>query len=367
MKGFDAFAGVIKSGGKTRRAAKMVILNIDHPDIVEFIDCKAKEEAKAWALGSRMGYDGSTPDSEAYSSIFFQNANNSVRVSDDFMNAVLRDADFSTRAVVRRSRDHEYHKARELLASRSAEATWQCGDPGMQYDSTINRWHTSRNSARINASNPCSEYMFIDDSACNLASLNLMKFAPERHVRRGSLSPCRGHPDHRTGDSGRQLRLSDRVHRQAIRMISARSDWATPTWARCSWPAGLPYDSDAGRDYAACVTAIMCGEAYLQSGAHRRTLSAAHRIPTETGSRTSGIDQPGGACPGWYANREPFLDVIRMHRASVNRISRGNVPREFHYEASPAVAGTKRWPRAKNPATATRRSPCSLPPAPSAS
>ncbi|HSA93382.1 MAG TPA: hypothetical protein VLE48_10255, partial [Terriglobales bacterium] len=174
MKGYDAFAGVIKSGGKTRRAAKMVILNIDHPDIVDFIECKAKEEAKAWAL-VQAGYDGHSPDAEAYSSIFFQNANNSVRVTDDFMLAVERDADFTTLSV----RDHRpvsTYKASELLR-RIAQATWQCGDPGMQFDTTINRWHTSKHTARINASNPCSEYMFLDDSACNLASLNLMKFA----------------------------------------------------------------------------------------------------------------------------------------------------------------------------------------------
>src|SRR5689334_7364974 len=175
MKGFDAFAGVIKSGGKTRRAAKMVILNVDHPDIIDFIECKSKEEAKAWALVN-AGYDGSSPDAEAYSSIFFQNANNSVRVTDDFMYAVVRDTDFSTRAVLG-GRPMQTFKAKDLL-NKISDATWRCGDPGMQYDTTVNRWHTSKNTARINASNPCSEYMFLDDSACNLASLNLLKFAP---------------------------------------------------------------------------------------------------------------------------------------------------------------------------------------------
>src|SRR5213076_1100971 len=173
MKGFDAFAGVIKSGGKTRRAAKMVILNVDHPDIQDFIECKMKEEAKAHALVS-LGYDGSSPDAEAYSSIFFQNANNSVRVTDDFMYAVLRDADFSTRAV-KDGRPVKTFKAKDLMFKIS-DATWRCGDPGMQYDTTVNRWHTSKNTIRINASNPCSEYMFLDDSACNLASMNLLKF-----------------------------------------------------------------------------------------------------------------------------------------------------------------------------------------------
>src|ERR1700710_2087230 len=179
MRGFDAFAGVIKSGGKTRRAAKMVVLNIDHPDIEDFIQCKVKEEAKAWHL-MQAGYDGSGPDSEAYSSIFFQNANNSVRVTDEFMQAVESAGTFVTRTVKERTPVKEY-KARDLMHS-IAEATWQCGDPGMQYDTTINRWHTSKNTARINASNPCSEYMFLDDSACNLASLNLMRFkGPDGH------------------------------------------------------------------------------------------------------------------------------------------------------------------------------------------
>src|SRR5437868_1697827 len=173
MRGFDAFAGVIKSGGKTRRAAKMVILNVDHPDIEDFIQCKVKEEEKAWHL-IQAGYDGSGPDSEAYTSIFFQNANNSVRVTDEFMHAVETDGAFSTRTVKDRKPVKEY-KARDLMHT-IAEATWQCGDPGMQFDSTINRWHTSKNTARINASNPCSEYMFLDDSACNLASFNLLKF-----------------------------------------------------------------------------------------------------------------------------------------------------------------------------------------------
>src|SRR5579884_552712 len=172
MKGYDAFAGVIKSGGKTRRAAKMVILNIDHPDIVDFIECKAKEERKAWALVD-AGYDSSL-DGEAYSSIFFQNANNSVRVSDDFMKAVENDQDWVTRKVTTGDPVKTY-RARDLMR-RIAEAAWQCGDPGLQFDTTINKWHTCKATARINASNPCSEYMFLDDSACNLASLNLMKF-----------------------------------------------------------------------------------------------------------------------------------------------------------------------------------------------
>src|SRR4051794_34731812 len=172
MKGFDAFAGVIKSGGKTRRAAKMVILNSDHPDVEKFIWCKAKEEKKAHTLID-AGYDASL-DGDAYSSIFFQNANNSVRATDEFMQAVLDDGEWWTKSVV--NGDKVDRKMARDLMRQIAEATHQCGDPGMQFDTTINKWHTSKKTSRINASNPCSEYMFLDDSACNLASLNLMKF-----------------------------------------------------------------------------------------------------------------------------------------------------------------------------------------------
>ena len=172
MKGFDAFAGVIKSGGKTRRAAKMVILNADHPDIERFIWCKAKEEKKAHTL-IEAGYDSSL-DGDAYSSIFFQNANNSVRATDDFMQAVVEDRDWWTRSVSTGEKKDRI-RARDLMRE-IAEATWQCGDPGMQFDTTINKWHPCPNTSRINASNPCSEYMFLDDSACNLSSLNLLKF-----------------------------------------------------------------------------------------------------------------------------------------------------------------------------------------------
>src|SRR5579872_4674987 len=172
MKGFDAFAGVIKSGGKTRRAAKMVILNADHPDIKEFVNSKTREERKAHVL-IEQGYDSSI-DGEAYSSVYFQNANHSVRVTDEYMQAVEDDRDWWTRNVHDGS-PAEKLRARDLLR-RMAESAWRCGDPGMQYDTTVNRWHTCKNTARINASNPCSEYMFLDDTACNLASLNLLKF-----------------------------------------------------------------------------------------------------------------------------------------------------------------------------------------------
>src|SRR5712671_2089025 len=351
MKGFDAFAGVIKSGGKTRRAAKMVILNVDHPDIVPFIECKSKEEAKAHALVA-AGYDGSSPDSEAYSSIFFQNANNSVRVTDDFMYAVLRDADFSTRSV-KDGRPMQTFKAKELLYKIS-DATWRCGDPGMQYDTTVNRWHTSKNTARINASNPCSEYMSLEDSACNLASLNLLKFAPNgtfdveayRHAvdvlitAQEILVDNAGYPTEMIMRNSHDYRPLGLGYANLGALLMA---------------AGLPYDSDAGRDYAACVTAIMCGEAYLQSSriAEQCEPLTPATEPTQknlaetnlgagithVGTAASAVQperssaMPGGACPGWYINREPFLDVIRMHRASVNNINKNNVPTSL-YESS---------------------------------
>ena len=332
MKGFDAFAGVIKSGGKTRRAAKMVILNIDHPDIEDFILCKQKEEAKAHALVS-LGYDGSHPDSDAYSSIFFQNANNSVRVTDDFMYAVVRDTDFSTKKVQDGSVMKTY-KAKYLLQKLS-EATWHCGDPGMQYDTTTNRWHTSKNTARINASNPCSEYMFLDDSACNLASLNLLKFAPNgtfdveayRHAidvlitAQEILVDNAGYPTEMIMRNSHDYRPLGLGYANLGALLMA---------------AGLPYDSDAGRDYAACVTAIMCGEAYLQSSKIAEQCQpltpATETVATRLGI-TEAANMPGAACPGWYINREPFLDVIRMHRASVNNINKSNVPAPL-YESS---------------------------------
>src|SRR5689334_11668515 len=327
MRGFDAFAGVIKSGGKTRRAAKMVILNIEHPDIVDFIECKSKEEAKAHALVA-MGYDGSSPDAEAYSSIFFQNANNSVRVTDDFMYAVMRDTDFSTRAV-KDGRPVATFKAKDLLFKIS-DATWRCGDPGMQYDTTVNRWHTSKNTARINASNPCSEYMFLDDSACNLASLNLLKFAPNgtfdveayRHAvdilitAQEILVDNAGYPTEMIMKNSHDYRPLGLGYANLGALLMA---------------CGLPYDSDAGRDYAACVTAIMCGQAYLQSSRIAETCPplAPATEPTKKGLGDTNLGSnvmPGGACPGFYINREPFLDVIRMHRASVNNINKTNVP-----------------------------------------
>ena len=313
MRGFDAFAGVIKSGGKTRRAAKMVILNVDHPDINDFIQCKVNEEKKAWTL-VQAGYDGSGPDSEAYSSIFFQNANNSVRVNDEFMKAVESDSVFSTRTVKDRKPVQEY-RARDIMHS-IAEATWQCGDPGMQYDTTINRWHTSKNSGRINASNPCSEYMFLDDSACNLASFNLLKF----------LTPG-GQFDipsyrHAIGILTTAMEIIVDAAGYPTEMISKNSHDYRPlglgyaNLGALLMAFGLPYDSDAGRDFAATLTSILCGDAYWQSS---RIAQSCPALGAAT-ELTQQVQIEGGACPGFYVNREPFLDVIRMHRAEVNNI-----------------------------------------------
>ena len=300
MKGFDAFAGVIKSGGKTRRAAKMVILNIDHPDIVEFIESKVKEERKAHVL-IEQGYDSGI-DGDAYSSIFFQNANHSVRVTDEFMRAVEDDRDWWTKNIAD-GQPYEKHGARELLR-RIADSTWHCGDPGMQYDSTINRWHTCKSTARINASNPCSEYMFLDDTACNLASLNLMKFVNSS-----------GQFDVEAFRHGVDVTIT------AQEILVDNASYPTPKIAENSHnfrPLGLgyanlgallmsmalPYDSEEGRDVAGAITALMCGEAYAQSA------RMAERM---------------GAFPGYEVNREPMLDVIRMHREALRAIHPENV------------------------------------------
>jgi len=321
MRGFDAFAGVIKSGGKTRRAAKMVILNVDHPDIVDFIECKSKEEAKAFTL-IKAGYDGSGPDSEAFSSIFFQNANNSVRVSDEFMRSYEADGEFTT-YTVKGHQPVKTYKAREIMG-KIAESTWLCGDPGMQFDDTINKWHTSKNTSRINASNPCSEYMFLDNSACNLASLNLMRF----------VTPAG------TFDIA-AYRHAISVLITAMEILVDNSGYPTEAIARNShdyrplglgyanlgallMSMGLPYDSEAGRDLAGSMTAMMTGQAYLQSA-----IIAAQCPPlTSATPLTASVEHQGGACPGYYVNREPFLDVIRMHRAEVNNIGKSRQSNE---------------------------------------
>jgi ribonucleoside-diphosphate reductase alpha chain len=308
MKGFDAFAGVIKSGGKTRRAAKMVILNIDHPDIVEFIECKMKEEHKAHVL-IEQGYDSSI-DGDAYSSIFFQNANHSVRVTDDFMRAVIEDKDWWTKNVLD-GQPNEKLRARDLMM-KIADSTWHCGDPGMQYDTTINRWHTSKNTARINASNPCSEYMFLDDTACNLASLNLMKFVN-----------ASGQFDVPAFQHAVDVTIT------AQEILVDNASYPTPKIAENSHnfrPLGLgyanlgallmsmalPYDSDEGRDVSGAITALMCGEAYAQSAR---------------------IAERMGPFPGYEVNREPMLDVIRMHREAMRGIKPEHVQTELFLAA----------------------------------
>jgi ribonucleoside-diphosphate reductase alpha chain len=308
MKGFDAFAGVIKSGGKTRRAAKMVILNVDHPDIVEFIECKMKEERKAHVL-IEQGYDSGI-DGDAYSSIFFQNANHSVRVTDDFMRAAAEDRDWWTRNVTD-GQPADKLRARDLL-SKIADSTWHCGDPGMQYDTTVNRWHTCKNTARINASNPCSEYMFLDDTACNLASLNLMKY----RTSNGQFDV-----------QGFKHAVDVTITAQEILVDNA--SYPTPKIADNSHafrPLGLgyanlgallmsmalPYDSDEGRDVAGAITALMCGEAYAQS---------------------SRIAERMGPFPGYEVNSDPMLEVIRMHRDAMRGIQPDHVQPELYLAA----------------------------------
>jgi ribonucleoside-diphosphate reductase alpha chain len=301
MKGFDAFAGVIKSGGKTRRAAKMVILNVDHPDIEKFVWCKAKEEKKAHTLID-AGYDSSL-DGEAYSSIFFQNANNSVRVTDEFMHAVVEDRDWWTRSRID-NRPLKRFRARDLM-KEIAEATHQCGDPGLQFDTTINRWHTSKATARINASNPCSEYMFLDDSACNLASLNLMKFvAPGGDF---DVEAFRHAVD--TITLAQEI-IVDNASYPTERIARNSHDFRPLGLGYANLGAllmsfGIPYDSDQGRDYAGAITAVMCGQAYLTSA----------RVAEAT-----------GPCPGFAVNEESFLEVIRMHRESTSRLDSRRVP-----------------------------------------
>lgn len=304
MKGYDAFAGVIKSGGKTRRAAKMVILNADHPDIFEYIWCKAKEEQKAWALID-SGYDGSF-NGEAYGSVFFQNSNNSVRVTDEFMQAVVDDKDWDLKSIVDGS-PIKTVKAKQLMKELS-EAAHQCGDPGMQWDTTINAWHTCPNTARINASNPCSEYMFLDDSACNLASINLRKFQDEdgefevEAFRRaaGTLILAQEiiidnakYPTPKIAVNSHRFRPLGLGYANLGALLMSR---------------GLPYDSEAGRAYAGAITALMHGEANRVSA-----LISADRGPFE----------------GYAINAEPMNQVMRRHRNALSTIDSAYVPYEL--------------------------------------
>ena len=302
MKGYDAFAGVVKSGGKTRRAAKMVILDAGHPDIIEFIDSKLNEEKKAWAL-IEAGYDPSFTG-EAYGSVAFQNANHSVRVTDAFMQAVEKDQEWTTHAVVG-GEPMDTHRARDIFR-KMAEAAHVCGDPGIQYDTTINDWHTSANTDRIHASNPCSEYMFLNDTACNLASLNLMKFVDAD----GEFDP-------------EAYRFAAKVTLTAQEILVDNASYPTPMIEENShkfrplglgyanlgallMSRGLAYDSDEGRNFAAALTAIMHGEAYKQSAIIAR--------------------DHGGPFVEYKKNEAPFLRVIGKHRDAAYRIPVDGVP-----------------------------------------
>ena len=312
MKGYDAFAGVIKSGGKTRRAAKMVILNADHPDVLEFINCKVEEEKKAWALID-AGYDGSFTGT-AYTSVFFQNSNNSVRVTDDFMRAVLDDGDWSTKRVTD-GEVAETYKARELMRG-IAEGTWVCGDPGMQFDTTVNEWHTCPETDRINASNPCSEYMFLDDSACNLASINLMKFVKDdgEFDVAGFKAACR------TLITAQEIIVPNSSY--PTKAIEKNSHEYRPlglgyaNLGALLMSRGLPYDSDEGRAYAAAITAAMTGEAYAQSARVAR--------------------DHGGPFGGFERNRDSFMRVMRKHRDAVSEINQKHVPADLFAGAKQA-------------------------------
>ncbi|MBI4508648.1 MAG: vitamin B12-dependent ribonucleotide reductase [Deltaproteobacteria bacterium] len=304
MRGYDSFAGAIKSGGKTRRAAKMVILNADHPDIVDFVECKAREERKAWALID-AGFDGGfNVPGGAYDSIAYQNANHSVRVTDEFMEAVLRDGEWRTRAVTD-GRTVEAFKARDLLR-KIAEAAHQCGDPGMQFDTTVNAYHTCPNTSRINASNPCSEYMFVDDSACNLASLNLRKFQREdgeldvESFRRAVeitviaqevIVDNAKYPTERIEKNSHRFRPLGLGYANLGALLMSR---------------GFPYDSEPGRAYSAAITALMCGQAYVVSARIARDAK--------------------GPFAGYAVNREPFLGVMEKHRRHVDQVDAAYVP-----------------------------------------
>ena len=311
MRAADSVAGSIKSGGKTRRAAKMVVLNIHHPDVLEFIECKANEEKKAYALGD-AGWD-MTLNGDAWSSIQFQNANNSVRVSEDFLKAVKDDGDWQLRAVTD-DQPVETHKARDLM-QKIADAAWHCGDPGMQYDTTINDWHTCSNTDRINASNPCSEYMHLDNSACNLSSINLLKYLKDdgtfdteafKHtvdimiLAQDIIVDKASYPTEKIGDNARAYRQLGLGYANLGAMLMA---------------LGLPYDSDGGRAYAGAITALMTGRAYRQSS----------RIASEM-----------GPFAGYEINSEPMLRVIGKHREAVDSIDQDLIDPTLWSEARDA-------------------------------
>jgi len=303
MKGYDSFAAVVKSGGKTRRAAKMVILDAGHPDILDFIDSKAHEEQKAWAL-IEAGYDPSFTG-EAYGSVFFQNANHSVRVTDEFMQSVVDDEDWTTHAVVPPNAPMDTYRARDVFR-KMADAAHLCGDPGIQYDTTINNWNPVSNSARQYATNPCSEFSFLNDTSCNLASVNLMKFVrPDgefdvddyRYACRLTITAQEilvdnaSYPTPRIEENSHKFRPLGLGYANLGALLMSR---------------GLAYDSDRGRNFAAALTAIMTAEAYLQSAIIAR--------------------DHGGPFLEYRKNEEPFLRVIGMHRDAAHQIPEEGVP-----------------------------------------
>ena len=298
MKGYDSFAGSIKSGGTTRRAAKMVILNADHPDVMDFIHSKANEERKAWAL-IEAGYNaGFNVPGGAYDSVQFQNANHSVRLTDDFMRAVIDDKDWETRAVVG-GRTVDTYKARDLW-KEIADAAWICGDPGLQFDSTIQDWNVVPNTGRINATNPCSEFVFLDDTACNLLSLNLMKFQSER----GTFDVERFQRAVDVTFTGQEILVSNASYPTPA--IGKNSDALRPLglgYANIGallMSMGLAYDSDEGRRFAGAITAIMTGRAFAQSAR---------------------MAQVKGPFSEYAKNREPMLRVMEKHRAAAHQLT----------------------------------------------
>lgn len=304
MRGYDAFAGVIKSGGKNRRAAKMVILNADHPDIEEFVLCKVKEERKAKAL-IQAGYDGGL-NGEAYSSVFFQNSNNSVRVTDDFMQKALKNQEIDLMAVT--TDDIVDRKnARELL-QLIAEAAHECGDPGIQFDTTVNKWHTCLDTTRIHASNPCSEYMFIDDSACNLASINLLKFLKDdgtfdvdsfRHVIELVITAQDIIVDNASYPSGK---IEENSHLYRTLGLGYANLGAL---LMC---LGIPYNSDQGRAWASAITAILTGEAY--------------RVSAELAASNGPFEE-------YNQNTSSMMNVMRNHRTALEAIDRSLIPKNL--------------------------------------
>ncbi len=311
MKGADAIAGTIRSGGKTRRAAKMVILKADHPDIRQFVVAKWKEEEKAKALIS-LGYDDAI-DGDIYSNIFFQNANNSVRASDEFMKAVLEDKEWELKAV-RTGDVIEKIKARDLMRL-IAEAAWHCADPGMQFDTTINKWNTASNTGRINASNPCAEYMHLDDSACNLASLNLVKFLKSNPPAGGQAS------EFDVESFSKAIRLFiiaqdimvDNSSYPTAKIEKNAGDFRELGLGYTNLGAmllelGLPYDSDEARAYAGAITSILTGEAYRASAE---------------------IARENGPFAGYEKNKEPMLNVLHMHGEEASKIKKQHIPADL--------------------------------------